>query len=51
LSYRGGGFFQEAKSVYFRIATPININNASLDVLKGFTGISNKRAQKIIKKI
>jgi len=28
---------------------PININNASLDELKGITGISDRRAQKIIK--
>jgi predicted DNA-binding helix-hairpin-helix protein len=32
------------------MATPININNASLDELKTITGISDKRAQKIIKK-
>jgi competence ComEA-like helix-hairpin-helix protein len=32
------------------MATPSNINNASLDELKGITGISDKRAQKIIKK-
>jgi len=28
---------------------PININNASLDELEGITGISDRRAQKIIK--
>ena len=32
------------------MATPSNFNNASLDELKGITGISDKRAQKIIKK-
>ena len=32
------------------MATPININNASLDELKTITGISDKRARKIIKK-
>ena len=31
------------------MTTPININNASLDELKGITGISDRRAQKIIK--
>jgi competence ComEA-like helix-hairpin-helix protein len=32
------------------MTTPININNASLDELKGITGISDRRAQKIIQK-
>jgi competence ComEA-like helix-hairpin-helix protein len=31
------------------MTTPININNTSLDELKGITGISDRRAQKIIK--
>ena len=31
------------------MTTPININNASLDELKGITGISDRRTQKIIK--
>jgi DNA uptake protein ComE-like DNA-binding protein len=31
------------------MAKPININNASLDELKRFTGISDRRAQKIMK--
>ena len=29
---------------------PININNASLDILKGITGISDRRPHNIIKK-
>ena len=32
------------------MTTPININNASLDELKGITGIMDRRAQKIIQK-
>ena len=31
------------------MATLININNASLDELKGITGSSDRRAQKIVK--
>ena len=31
------------------MTTPININNASLNELKGITGISDRTTQKIIK--
>ena len=31
------------------MTTPMNINNPSLDELKGITGISDRRAEKIIK--